>query len=119
MTKPLIKCTQCNGSGRYFRGSASYSTVCEKCNGEGKIKKNGDFEMNTEAKYDQALEVIVGLSSDIQELKEILIDRTNDIIHQQIEITQLKKKLQAKETATHSTVCEKCKGEGKVKRFEE
>lgn len=53
--------------------------------------------MNIEMKYDQALEVIVGLSNDIQELKEIIADRTNDIIHQQKEIEQLKEKLQAKD----------------------
>jgi archaellum component FlaC len=44
-----------------------------------------------EKKYDQSLEVIVGLSNDIQELKEIIADRTNDIIHQQKRIEQLEK----------------------------
>jgi hypothetical protein len=54
-------------------------------------------------KYDQALDVIVGLSNDIQELKEIIADRTNDIIHQQKEIEQLKEKLQVKEILDKNT----------------
>lgn len=54
-------------------------------------------------KYDKSLEVIVGLSNDIRELNEIVTDRTNDIIHQQKEIEQLKEKLQAKELLDKNT----------------
>lgn len=48
----------------------------------------------TEQKYEQSHEVIVGLSNDIQELKEIIADRTNDIIHQQTELNKSRQKNQ-------------------------